>query len=110
MFALIPHIAFAINEGVVAVGVAVIGPGVTLLIARWTAKRQEHRDGNDEEFRFRGELSTDNQSLRIEIKDLKAELKEKNEYILRLESEMRTLTTERHTREKADVVTGQRNN
>jgi predicted nuclease with TOPRIM domain len=89
MSILIPHIAFVVNEGLVAVMIAVIGPGVTLLIARWTAKRQEHKDDNDDEFRFRGELSGDNQALRTEIKDLKAELKEKNEYIKRLEKELR---------------------
>lgn len=109
MLALIPHIAFAVNEGLIAVIIAVVGPGVTLLIARWTAKRQEHRDDNDDEFRFRGELSTDNQALRAEIKDLKTEIKEKNEYIKRLEKEGRTTTDERHVREKADAAAGHRN-
>jgi hypothetical protein len=109
MSVLIPHIAFAINEGLIAVVIAVVGPGVTLLIARWTAKRQEHKDDSDDEFRFRGELSTDNQALRAEIKDLKAEIKEKNEYIKILEKEGRMVTDERHIREKADAAASHRN-
>lgn len=105
---LIPHIALVVNEGLVAVLIAVIGPAVTLLIARWTAKRQGERDDHDDEFRFRGDLSTDNQALRAEVKELKAEIKEKNKYILELEERIRLTTGERHVREDADRVTSRR--
>lgn len=108
MPALISFLGFFVSEGSIAILVAVIGPAVTLVIARWTAKRQEHRDDNDDEFRFRGELSTDNHMLRAEVKDLKAELTANKEYILRLEQELRIVIEERHTREKADVRTGKR--
>lgn len=108
MPALTPFFGLFINEGAIAIIVAVVGPAVTLMIARWAAKRQENRDGHDDEFRFRGELSTDNQALRTEIKDLKVELKEKNTYILQMEIEMRQITDDRHVREQTDVETDKR--
>lgn len=108
MFTLSPHLALFANEGLVAIIVSIVGPAVTLWIARWTANRQEKQDKKDDSFRFRGELSTDNQSLRAEIKDLKIELADKNDYILRLEGELRLLSGEREVREAADKVTGKR--
>ena len=103
-----PIIAFVFNDGLVAIIVAIVGPIVTLWIARWRAKREIKNDDSNDEFRFRGELSTDNQALRGEIKDLKKELKDKNRYIRQLEIEIRTLTEERHVRELADEVASKR--
>jgi hypothetical protein len=108
MFTLSPHLALFANEGLVAIIVSLVGPAVTLWIARWAANRQEHRDDKDDSFRFRGELSTDNQSLRSEVRDLKIDLTYKNDYILKLEEELRLLSGERAVREAADKITGKR--
>src|SRR5664279_3236494 len=86
------------NEGLVAILVAVIGTLGTLIAARLLAQRQIKRAPIDDEFRFRGELSTDNQALRAEIRDLKTEIGGYRITIKELEQEIRRVYQARRLR------------
>lgn len=77
------------NEGLIAVLVGIFGPAATLVVARWIAKKQLQREPIDDAFRFRGELSKDNETLRVEIRDLKLEILGYKGTVKELERELR---------------------
>lgn len=92
------------NEGLVAVLIAIIGTVGTLFGARLMAQRQIKREPIDDAFRFRGELSTDNQALRAEIRDLKVEIAGYKTSIRELEQELRRFYMARRLRRAERLV------
>jgi predicted nuclease with TOPRIM domain len=91
------------NEALNAIIIAVVGALSAAFIARYTAKRQALRDDNDTFKSFRGELQTDNMSLRQELRDVKEERDRMRERIDRLETELRRQNDIRMSRQASDA-------
>lgn len=69
-------------QAIQAVVVAVIASGGVVFGARYQANRKSpKREGIEDEQKFRGELRDDNAALRLEIRNLKIELVNKDKEI-----------------------------